>query len=199
MWHADNQQYAVAFVVFSSVGGSILGPVIGGFVQQYLAWQWNIWIQVSFFVSLVFCGGLVVTFGLQLIFGVAVQVAHFFLVPETRSTIMMNNIAKRRRKTGEDPTIYGPTEGKKFADMFSAKELAETWVRPFRMFLTEPIVLTLSLLSGFSDALVFMFIQSFSLVYKQWDFNDYEVGLAFIAILVGYVIGMSSINPIKQA
>lgn len=48
MWHADNQQYAVAFVVFSSVGGSILGPVIGGFVQQYLAWQWNIWIQVSF-------------------------------------------------------------------------------------------------------------------------------------------------------
>lgn len=32
------------------------------------------------------------------------------------------------------------------------------------MFLTEPIVLVLSLLSGFSDALIFMFIQSFALV-----------------------------------
>lgn len=39
MWEADTQQYAVAFVVFSSVGGSILGPVIGGFVQEFLDWR----------------------------------------------------------------------------------------------------------------------------------------------------------------
>lgn len=36
MWESDKQQYAVAYVVFSSVGGSVLGPVVGGFVQQYL-------------------------------------------------------------------------------------------------------------------------------------------------------------------
>ena len=46
MWDADNQQYAVAFVVFSSVGGSVLGPVVGGFSERYLKWQWSIWIQV---------------------------------------------------------------------------------------------------------------------------------------------------------
>ena len=40
MWESDTQQYAVAFVVFSSVGGSILGPVIGGFVQTYLSWRY---------------------------------------------------------------------------------------------------------------------------------------------------------------
>lgn len=39
LWEADNQQYAVAFVVFSSVGGSILGPIVGGFCEQFLAWQ----------------------------------------------------------------------------------------------------------------------------------------------------------------
>lgn len=38
MWEADEQQYAVAFIVFSSVGGSVLGPVVGGFVEQYAAW-----------------------------------------------------------------------------------------------------------------------------------------------------------------
>ncbi|KAJ5120845.1 Major facilitator superfamily domain general substrate transporter [Penicillium bovifimosum] len=58
-----------------------------------------------------------------------------------------------------------------------------TWIRPFKMFLTEPIVLTLSLLNGFSDALIFMFIQSLSL------------GLAFIPILVGYVIAWVSFFP----
>lgn len=115
------------------------------------------------------------------------QVAHAF-IPETRATIRANKIAKERRKTGEDPHIYGPTEDKKFKDMFTAKELAKTWARPFKMFLTEPIVLTLSLLSGFSDALIFMFIQSFGLVYTQWSFNDIQVGLAFIPLLIGYLM-----------
>ncbi|KAK5058804.1 hypothetical protein LTR84_011068 [Exophiala bonariae] len=178
MWDADTQQYAVAYVVFSSVFGSVLGPIVGGFVEQFVApsrdpsdygstWRWTIWIQ--------------------LIFGVAVQAMHFFLVPETRSTIIMDKVAKRRRKaTGEN--IWGPNELEPFGDRFNMREVLITWIRPFKMFLTEPIVLTLSLLSGFSDALIFMFIQSFALVYEQWDFQVYQVGLAFIPLGIGYVI-----------
>jgi hypothetical protein len=63
------------------------------------------------------------------------------------------------------------------------------------MFLTEPIVLTLSLLSGFSDALIFMFLQSFSLVYKQWHFSTWAIGLAFLPILAGYLIAYLSFIP----
>ena len=108
---------------------------------------------------------------------------------------MMNKIAKRMRESGENPNIYGPTEGKKFSEMFTLKELTTTWIRPFHMFVTEPIVLTLSLLSGFSDALIFMFIQSLTLVYTQWDFNDYEVGLAFIPLVIGYFAAWASFVP----
>ncbi|KAF2114290.1 multidrug transporter [Lophiotrema nucula] len=172
MWEADVQQYAVAYVVFSSVGGSVLGPIVGGFVEQFLAWRWNIWIQ--------------------LIFGGFVQVLHFFLVPETRTTIMMDRIAKKRRKEGEKNgkpvNVWGPNELTPFKDRFSAREILITWIRPFRMFLTEPIVLVLSLLSGFSDALIFMFLQSYALVYAQWDFAILSIGLAFIPIGIGYVI-----------
>lgn len=39
MWEADVQQYAVAYVVFSSVGGSVLGPIVGGFTESYLNWR----------------------------------------------------------------------------------------------------------------------------------------------------------------
>lgn len=123
----------------------------------------------------------------QLIFGVAVQAVHALTVPETRTTIMMNRIAKRRRKEG-NPNIWGPDELVPFKDRFSAKEVITTWIRPFKMFLTEPIVLVLSLLSGFSDALIFMFIQSFVLVYGQWNFTTVQVGLAFIPIGIGYVL-----------
>jgi MFS family permease len=175
LWDADTQQYAVAYVVFSSVFGSVLGPIVGGFVEQYVSdWRWTIWIQ--------------------LIFGGFVQACHFFLVPETRSTIMMDRIAKRRRKaTGEN--IWGPNELEPFRDRFNAKEILVTWIRPFKMFLTEPIVLTLSLLSGFSDALIFMFIQSFSLVYKQWNFAIFAVGLAFLPLGIGYFIAWMSFIP----
>ncbi|KAA6409651.1 MAG: MFS multidrug transporter [Lasallia pustulata] len=176
MWESDNQQYAVAFVVFSSVGGSVLGPLIGGFVEAYLSWRWCIWIQ--------------------LIFGGFVQLLHLALVPETRTTIMMDKIAKKRRKSGQNPNIWGPNELVPFKDRFSAKEILITWVRPFKMFLTEPIVLTLSLLSGFSDALIFMFIQSFSLVYKQWGFGSVALGLSFLPILVGYFIAWLSFFPV---
>ncbi|KAI1213376.1 multidrug transporter [Annulohypoxylon truncatum] len=171
LFESDRQQYAVAYIVFSSVGGSILGPIVGGFVQilpPAQAWRWCIWIQ--------------------LIFGGAVQLLHFFTVPETRTTIMLNQIAKKRRKSGEDPNVYGPDEIESFWSRFTLKELIYTWLRPFRMFLTEPIVLTLSLLSGFSDALIFMQIQSFSLVYKRWGFNAWQVGLAFVPIGIGYVL-----------
>ncbi|KAJ5002836.1 putative efflux pump kojT [Colletotrichum sp. SAR 10_66] len=174
LFESDKQQYAVAYVVFSSVFGSVLGPIVGGFTEEYLHWRWSIWVQ--------------------LIFGVAIQLIHAFTVPETRSTILMNRIAKKRRAAGH-PNIWGPDELVPFADRFSMKEVISTWVRPFKMFVTEPIVLVLSLLSGFSDALIFMFIQSFALVYKQWNFTTVDIGLAFIPIGIGYAIAWLAFIP----
>lgn len=63
---------------------------------------------------------------------------------------MLDNIAKRRRANGET-NVYGPNEVK--GRRINFKEIGVLWARPFIMLLTEPIVLFLSLLSGFSDAL----------------------------------------------
>ncbi|KAF3769315.1 MFS general substrate transporter [Cryphonectria parasitica EP155] len=174
MFDADHQQYAVAYIVLSSVGGSILGPIVGGFVQYFLTWRWCIWIQ--------------------LIFGGFVQLLHLLTVPETRTTVCLDKIAKKRRKAGEEG-IYGPNEINPVLKRMDFKEICQTWYRPFKMFVTEPIVLTLSLLSGFSDALIFMQIQSFSLVYTQWNFNAWQLGLAFIPIGIGYLVAHASFIP----
>ena len=156
MWGADDQQYAVAFIVLSSVGGSVLGPVVGAFSEAYQNWRWIFW--------------------LQLIFGGAVQAIHFF-VPETRSSVMIDREARRRRKAGET-NVYGPGELKE--QRFAVKKVVTIWIRPFEMLIREPIVLCLSLLSGFSDALIFTFIDSYQPVYKQWGFGTVQLGLAFI-------------------
>ncbi|KAI2642941.1 MFS general substrate transporter [Xylaria nigripes] len=178
LYDSDRQQYAVAYIVFSSVGGSVLGPIIGGFLEtldSQVAWRWCIWVQI--------------------IFGVFVQLLHLFTVPETRTTIMLDTIAKNRRASHKDVYIYGPGELCPLRDRFSWKELWDTWKRPFHMLLREPIVTCLSLLSGFSDAIIFVQIQALGLVYEQWGFNSWQRGLAFTPIAIGYFIGWMLFIP----
>lgn len=157
MWEPEDQQFAVAFIVLSSVAGSVVGPIAGGYIETRMPWRNNFWIQ--------------------LILGATVQVAHLILVPETRTTILLDKIAKKLRKTGE-ADVYGP--GEIHGSGFTFKELCVIWVRPFSMFFREPIVLFLSLLSGFSDALIFSFLESFQPVFQQWGFGKVQVGLSFI-------------------
>ncbi|KAI1177843.1 major facilitator superfamily domain-containing protein [Nemania sp. FL0916] len=176
LFPAEEQEYPLAFIVLSSVGGSIVGPIIGGYVETYLAWQWTIWIQ--------------------LIFGVCVQLLHLFLVPETRSTVRLDAHAKYLRKHMNVHDVYGPTEHKTWRQYVMPREVLTIWLRPFRMFITEPIVLVLSALSGFSDALIFMQIQSFRRVFELWDFSIIETGLAFIPIGLAYILAYLFFIPV---
>lgn len=85
MWDATEHGYAVAFVVLASVGGSVVGPVFGDLMQEHRSWHWNFWIQ--------------------LIFNGIAQILHLMLIPETRSSILVNREAKHCRRTGEDPIL----------------------------------------------------------------------------------------------
>ncbi|GAA96403.1 uncharacterized protein L969DRAFT_627606 [Mixia osmundae IAM 14324] len=166
LYETEDHQYALLFIVFSSVGGSVLGPIFGSIVQAKLSLQWIFWVQ--------------------LIVGGVTQALHFFLVPETRSTILLDREAKRRRKSGEDDNIWGPNELREQRLTFN--EFAVTFSRPFIMFVCEPIVLCLSLLSGFSDALIFSFLESYSLVFGAYNFSTIALGMAFTPILIGYFL-----------
>ncbi|CAG7946315.1 unnamed protein product [Penicillium nalgiovense] len=173
IYEPETQQFPLAFIVLSSCIGTSIGGVIGGPIARFLDWQWFFWIQ--------------------LIFGAVTQFIIFFM-PESRSTIIMDHEAKRRRKTGEDPNIYGPNELKK--PRVSLKEAGRIWARPFYMLLREPIVLCLSLLSGFSDALIFTFLESFAIVYEQgWGFGTLAQAWAVIPINAAYFIAYFSYFP----
>lgn len=142
----------------------VIGGICGGSIEQYLNWRWNFWIQ--------------------LILGATVQAIHFFFVPETRSTVMLNKKAKKMRKADPTCTVRGPTEDEKF----KWSEAGALMGRPYKMLLTEPIVLFLSLLSGFSDALIFSFLESYGYVFGPggWNFTPSRLGLALFALFIGY-------------
>ncbi|KAI2470706.1 major facilitator superfamily domain-containing protein [Annulohypoxylon bovei var. microspora] len=181
MYTLPHQEPPLAFIVLSSVGGSIIGPIVGGFIETYLDWTWLIWTQ--------------------LFVGAYVQVSHCFLVWETRSSVLLGRHAKKLRKarfmeTGEKINVFGPNELMTWREYLVPRELWDLWTRPFYMFATERIVMVLSALSGFSDALIFMQIQSLGRVFKIWNFSTIQIGLAFIPIGIGYIIGYLLFIPI---
>ncbi|KAL6160435.1 hypothetical protein ACJQWK_09297 [Exserohilum turcicum] len=93
---------------------------------------------------------------------------------EARATVLLG------RKTGEDSSVYGPDEIRGGYRVL-LRHVGTIFWRRFYIFFTEPIVLWLSLLSGFSDALIFTFLESFGPVYEQWGFGIVGTGLAFPA------------------
>lgn len=99
---------------------------------------------------------------------------------------MLDRRAQHLRKTGEHTNLYGLMELRgTFRERTSLREAAETTWLPFKFLITEPIVTFLSLLSGFSDALIFTGLDSFSLVLSKWNFSVIAVGLSFIPLLIG--------------
>ncbi|KAI0153064.1 major facilitator superfamily domain-containing protein [Xylariaceae sp. FL1272] len=171
LYSADRQEAPLAFIVLSSVAGSIVGPILGGFLEANFTWRSTIWAQF--------------------VFGVLVQAFHFFFCGETRSTVLLDrHAAKLRKLTPANAATYvGPTEHKCWKDYFKMEQVFTIWLRPFKMLLTEPIVFWLSLLSGFSDALIFMMIQSFGSVMKDvYKFTTIQAGLAFLSFGFSYVV-----------
>jgi hypothetical protein len=133
-------------------------------------------------------------FWIQLALGCTVQALHFFSVPETRSTIMLNKRAKKLRADNTAYTVRGPTEDEKI----SVKRVLTMMGRPYKMLVCEPIVGFLSLLSGFSDALIFSFLESYGYVFGEigWNLTPSQLGAAFLALFFGYWAAWASYIPV---
>ncbi|KAF2437746.1 MFS general substrate transporter [Karstenula rhodostoma CBS 690.94] len=179
MFDSDSQAHAVLWASLWSCLGAVIGGICGGPIQQYLPWRYNFWIQLAF-------GGIT-------------QIVHYFVAKETRATQMLDKEAQRSRKYGKGE-MYGPNEalnwGKKWYQRFNHKEILETMWRPYRMLFTEPIVLFLSLLSGFADALIFSFFESYGYVFAQWSFTPTQISLALLPLAASYVLGYFSFFPV---
>ncbi|KAJ4413309.1 hypothetical protein N0V91_000284 [Didymella pomorum] len=177
MFDPEDQQFAVLWASLWSCLGSVIGGITGGSIEQYLDWRWNFWTQ--------------------LILGVTVQLIHAAFVPETRSTVMLNRKAKKTRKSEPGSNVRGPTEDEKF----DWKNAAALMGRPYKMLATEPIVLFLSLLSGFADALIFSFLESYGYVFGPggWNFTPSQLGIALFALFIGYwAAGLSYVPVIRR-
>ncbi|KAF1994639.1 MFS general substrate transporter [Amniculicola lignicola CBS 123094] len=178
MFSPEEQQHAVLWASLWSCLGAVVGGICGGPIQQYLSWRWNFWIQLAFSCT--------------------TQTIHFFIAKESRATILLDREAKRQRKVDPNRNIWGPNEVKTRKERWNAKEIFATMWRPYHMLMFEPIVLFLSLLSGFADMLIFSFFESYGYVFGQWNFTPTQMSLALLPLAGSYWLSYFSFFPVVK-
>ncbi|KAI9148199.1 Caffeine resistance protein [Paramyrothecium foliicola] len=168
MYRPAKRTYGLAVWGVGAISGPALGPLVGGFAAEKKGWTWTIW-------ELMWLSG----FTLVLL---------IFFLPETSSANILYRRSRRLRKlTGNEKLICeAELEGKdkSFKDM-----AIMTLVRPFQLTFGEPIVFALDLYIALIYGLLYIWFESFPLVFVEiYGFSLGKLGLAFLGLLIAAFI-----------
>ncbi|KAI1809356.1 MFS general substrate transporter [Poronia punctata] len=169
----DQIQSPMTIVSISPFIGPSVGPLLGGFINYYAPWRW--------------------TYYVLLIWSFTIWIILFLWAPETFHPIKLREKARSLRKETGDERWKSPMEK-------STKSIPQTiglsLMRPFQLLILEPMCLLLSLLSAVLLGVIYLFFGAFPLIFGEgYGFNLWQVGLSFLGILVGMVLG-AAMNPL---
>jgi hypothetical protein len=115
-------------------------------------------------------------------------------VPETYHPVLQRNKARALRKSTGDQRYKAKLE---VMDKSIIKTVALSCKRPFQLLAFEPMCLNLTLLSSILLGVLYLFFGAFPLIFgNNHGFQQYQIGLAFLGLAIGMVIGIISHNLI---
>ena len=165
MYIPKKQAYGIGVWGIAAVCGPVLGPLIGGFAVQNEDWKWTIW-------------------ELMWLSGASLIFLSLFLPETSSSNIIYRRTVRYRKITGNWNLKCQPeleVEG-----MTTSEMVQMLLIRPFTISFTEPIVFLLNLYIGLVYALLYLWFESFPIVFLGiYHFSLGTEGLAFIGILIG--------------
>ncbi|KAE8150692.1 major facilitator superfamily domain-containing protein [Aspergillus avenaceus] len=163
---------ALAFSLWSlgAMYGPVLGPIIGGFVYQYLGWRWINWIVLI-------CGG--------------VSTVCLVLIKETYAPVLL----KQRRKAKQTETgdmrwwTRYDDQGQDSAWM----RLQTSLQRPLIMAISEPICLLWNFYVGVLYAVLFLCFVGYPIVFQEHrGWSPDPAGLGYLGIGTGIALAVLS-------
>jgi len=170
LFKREDLQLPMMIYTASPFLGPAIGPLFGGFINQYTTWRW------TFYLLLIWTG-----VNLAMI---------IFLVPETYHPVLLRLKARKlRAETGEE-RWKAPMERTKKS---IPRTIGLSLLRPFQLLLLEPMVSNLCLFSAILLGILYLFFGAFPLIFqKNHGFTVSQVGLTFLGLLVGMIAGVST-------
>ncbi|PLB41292.1 MFS transporter [Aspergillus candidus] len=163
----EHRALAFGFWSIGPTNGPVYGPIIGGFVFEYLGWRWTNWIV--------------------LIMGGAV-LALMVCIEETYAPLILRNRAEKQRKETQNPKWWTRYDGEK-----DIKSLLKTSLsRPFMMIITEPICLFWDIYVAIVYAILYLCFVAYPIAFHQErGWSPGNSGLSFTGIGVGVLIAIA--------
>ncbi|KAI1320062.1 major facilitator superfamily domain-containing protein [Xylariaceae sp. FL0255] len=172
IFRRDQIRMPMLIISMSPFVGPSLGPLLGGFINYYSSWRWTYYVLI--------------------IWSVVLLLAIFVFAPETYHPIKLREKARKMRKETGDDRWKAPMETLSKSIL---KTVGLNLLRPFQMLIFEPMCLLLSTLSAVLLGVIYLFFGAFPIVFGDvYGFNLWQVGLSFLGLLVGMVLGGLSGN-----
>ncbi|KAL1966058.1 hypothetical protein VTN77DRAFT_4806 [Rasamsonia byssochlamydoides] len=151
--------------------GPVIGPVAGGYLTQAKGWRWTFWV-------LAIAGG-------------AVTINTLVFMRESYAYIILDRKTKRLRKETGNPNLRSALDtGRSPRDLF-----VFSIVRPTKMLFLSPIVFLLSLYVAVIYGYLYLLFTTITDVFEeQYHFSQGSVGLAYLGIGIGSMIGLFSLG-----
>lgn len=168
-------QLQLPMVMFTATGfvGPSVGPVVGGFINQFASWRWT-------FYSLI-------------IWSAADLALLALLVPETYHPVLLRAKAAALRRDTGDARWVAPIEKMKKS---IPRTIATATKRPFELLIFEPMCLNLCILSALLLGIIYLFFGAFGVVFTgNYGFSLWQQGLTFLGLFVGMLCG-AACDPI---
>ncbi|XDG01450.1 hypothetical protein ABKA04_001065 [Annulohypoxylon sp. FPYF3050] len=167
MYDPARAGYGICILSSFGVLGPVFGPIIGGFAAPVEGWRWTIWI-FTWLCALV-------------------AILLFFLLPETSAANILYRRAKRLRELTGDNRFRSQSEIE--AANHTVKDYLLILGRAFTLTFSEPIVFFMDLYSALLYGVLFLWFESFPLVFGDiYGFSAETQGLAFLGIFIGALV-----------
>ncbi|KAJ5991181.1 hypothetical protein N7522_011388 [Penicillium canescens] len=163
IWSIEERGMAIAYFAAAPYCGPVLGPIVTGWINVGSGR-----LDLFFWVNLAFAGAIMIMIG---------------LVPETYAPLILKRRAARLRKETGNPNII--TEQEKTNLTF--RDIARTsLIRPITMIMTEPVLDLMCMYIVLIYAMLYAFFFAYPVIFgKLYNYNDGQIGLMFIPILIG--------------
>ncbi|KAJ5646881.1 MFS multidrug transporter [Penicillium lividum] len=163
IWNLEERGMAIAYFAAAPYCGPVLGPIVAGWINVGTGR-----LDLFFWTNMGFSGVLMILIG---------------LVPETYAPVILKRRAAKLRKETGNQNIITEQENAKL----TLKDVIRTnLVRPIAMIMTEPVLDLMCLYVMLIYSMLYAFFFAYPVIFgKLYGYNDGQIGLMFIPILIG--------------